>query len=93
MSFSLAASGPTCLQQTDECLSQPCLHGGTCRDRHADYECMCVTGYHGKRCEQNIDDCASHPCANGQCVDGVNRFVMLKNIEKRLFECAQSTLL
>ena len=34
----------------DECQSSPCLHGGTCHDGIAAYNCVCPHGYHGDTC-------------------------------------------
>ena len=34
----------------DECLSNPCSNGGTCKDRVNGYDCSCVPGYTGKDC-------------------------------------------
>ncbi|KAL0625049.1 Sushi, nidogen and EGF-like domain-containing protein 1 [Plecturocebus cupreus] len=39
------------LSEVDECLSQPCLHGGSCQDRVAGYLCHCSAGYEGAHCE------------------------------------------
>lgn len=35
----------------NECLSQPCANGGTCRELIDEYNCMCSTGYTGINCE------------------------------------------
>ena len=35
----------------DECLSTPCLNGGTCTDMVNGYTCGCVPGYTGIHCE------------------------------------------
>ena len=35
----------------DECAgSSPCENGGSCINKHGDYVCDCVIGYHGKNC-------------------------------------------
>jgi hypothetical protein len=48
--------------ETDECVSIPCLNGGTCTDLFNDYNCTCVTGYIGRNCENGtyIQRCFSH---------------------------------
>ena len=30
---------------TDECLSNPCRDGATCKDGYKSYTCICMTGY------------------------------------------------
>ena len=36
----------------DECQTNPCLNGGSCTNKHGDYECTCPAGFTGKNCEQ-----------------------------------------
>lgn len=35
----------------DDCLPNPCQHGGNCTDEINDYNCTCAAGYTGKDCE------------------------------------------
>ncbi|XP_048586151.1 polycystic kidney disease protein 1-like 2 isoform X1 [Nematostella vectensis] len=64
-----------CVADGYECLSTPCLNGGTCVDLVASYRCDCIKGFNGTNCQYNIDDCASSPCLNGgTCIDGVSEF-------------------
>uniref|UniRef100_A0A9L0SQI8 Coagulation factor IX n=1 Tax=Equus caballus TaxID=9796 RepID=A0A9L0SQI8_HORSE len=35
----------------DQCESNPCLHGGVCKDDINSYECWCQPGFEGKNCE------------------------------------------
>ena len=35
----------------DECQSNPCLNGGTCRNLENHYMCDCQTGYEGLNCQ------------------------------------------
>eukprot|EP00062_Callorhinchus_milii_P000365 gi/632935107/ref/XP_007887824.1/ PREDICTED: sushi, nidogen and EGF-like domain-containing protein 1 [Callorhinchus milii] len=58
------SKAPVC-EEIDECSSQPCLNGGTCRDGVANFHCDCQRGYTGRFCESETDDCASEPCKNG----------------------------
>nr|4WM0_D Chain D, Coagulation factor IX [Homo sapiens]4WMA_D Chain D, Coagulation factor IX [Homo sapiens]4WMB_D Chain D, Coagulation factor IX [Homo sapiens]4WMI_D Chain D, Coagulation factor IX [Homo sapiens]4WMK_D Chain D, Coagulation factor IX [Homo sapiens]4WN2_D Chain D, Coagulation factor IX [Homo sapiens]4WNH_D Chain D, Coagulation factor IX [Homo sapiens]5F84_B Chain B, Coagulation factor IX [Homo sapiens]5F85_B Chain B, Coagulation factor IX [Homo sapiens]5F86_B Chain B, Coagulation fa len=35
----------------DQCESNPCLNGGSCKDDINSYECWCPFGFEGKNCE------------------------------------------
>lgn len=37
--------------EINECLSQPCLNGGACRDSVGSYHCQCNQGFSGTRCQ------------------------------------------
>ncbi|KAM9615896.1 sushi, nidogen and EGF-like domain-containing protein 1 isoform 9-T9 [Morphnus guianensis] len=58
-------SDPPECDEIDECLSQPCLNGGRCKDRIAEFLCLCEPGYTGHHCELEVDACESAPCRNG----------------------------
>lgn len=65
-------SGEHCEINDDNCISQPCWHGGICIDKVNSFECDCEgTGYDGDICETNIDECLLlDPCTNGAtCFD------------------------
>ena len=61
----------------DECLSKPCLNGGTCHNEVASYSCKCPRGFAGTNCETSklpyhialyrisieITPCERLPCA------------------------------
>ncbi|XP_030623800.1 protein crumbs homolog 2a [Chanos chanos] len=69
--------GQSCELETDECGSQPCLHG-MCHDHLAGFDCTCDAGYTGLTCEVDVDDCVDSPCQNGgTCVDGVNHYTCI----------------
>ena len=40
-----------CVNDTEECDSNPCLNGGTCVEDVVKYQCNCVAGYTGVHCE------------------------------------------
>ncbi|KAF4523249.1 hypothetical protein B566_EDAN006872 [Ephemera danica] len=47
------------------CLSNPCLHGGTCEESaSATWSCRCPTGRLGARCEKSV--CTNSPCEGGE---------------------------
>uniref|UniRef100_A0AAY4ES26 Sushi, nidogen and EGF-like domain-containing protein 1 n=1 Tax=Denticeps clupeoides TaxID=299321 RepID=A0AAY4ES26_9TELE len=58
-------SQPPVCEELNECLSQPCLNGGSCRDRVASFLCECEEGFGGPRCQTAQDACVSNPCLNG----------------------------
>ncbi|XP_070607244.1 coagulation factor X [Erythrolamprus reginae] len=49
----------------DQCLSNPCHYGGTCKDGIGSYTCTCLAGYEGKNCEHVIQK--SCRLDNGDC--------------------------
>lgn len=38
------------ITDANECVSNPCLNGGTCEDLINEYKCVCVAGYQGTSC-------------------------------------------
>lgn len=48
----------------DECLSNPCQHGGVCVDAVAGYQCQCPDSWHGAQCQLPADQCLHSPCLN-----------------------------
>lgn len=78
------------LPPTDDCESQPCEHGGRCKDQLGGFLCDCSgTGFTGDYCENNIDECSSSPCENGgECNDKINDYqVRLTVLEKIINTC------
>lgn len=66
--------GEACETDTDDCVSQPCVHG-SCEDRLGGFECRCLLGYAGPLCDVDVDDCAHHACEHGgTCEDGLHRY-------------------
>ena len=53
----------------DECLSSPCLNGGSCLESSVSaavnidaFECICSVGWGGEFCHTDINECSSAPC-------------------------------
>ncbi|XP_041696619.1 sushi, nidogen and EGF-like domain-containing protein 1 isoform X1 [Coregonus clupeaformis] len=68
-----AWSQPPVCQDVDECLSEPCKHGGTCEDQPGSYSCHCQQGFMGQDCEIEKDRCESNPCLNGGVCRGYRK--------------------
>ena len=52
-------TGESCGVDSDECVSAPCLNGGTCTDEVAAFVCTCVDGWVGVTdCNTSVDPCA-----------------------------------
>ncbi|XP_054916683.1 sushi, nidogen and EGF-like domain-containing protein 1 isoform X1 [Poeciliopsis prolifica] len=63
-------SQPPVCKEINECLSQPCLNGGSCQNKIGSYKCVCKDGFSGKRCQIDTNECLSEPCMNkGTCED------------------------
>uniref|UniRef100_A0A8B9IB86 Sushi, nidogen and EGF like domains 1 n=1 Tax=Anser brachyrhynchus TaxID=132585 RepID=A0A8B9IB86_9AVES len=56
--------------EVDECQSEPCKNGGTCRDLPGSFVCFCPEGFVGIQCEEEVDACESGPCQNGGECEG-----------------------
>ncbi|XP_072941689.1 fat-like cadherin-related tumor suppressor homolog isoform X2 [Epargyreus clarus] len=72
-----ARVAPACppLPAPGACAAQPCLHGGSCRELPAGYECLCHARFLGRHCEVDTDPCASQPCLHGgYCAAEGSRF-------------------
>jgi hypothetical protein len=76
------SSGGTCVPDTNECDTAPCVASATCNDPSSaanNVVCTCPTGFSGDGKKTgtgctNIDDCVGNPCGAGlgTCVDGIN---------------------
>ncbi|XP_053403600.1 neurogenic locus protein delta-like [Mercenaria mercenaria] len=61
----------------DECLSSPCLNGGSCENGNMSYSCQCLGKWSGTNCEIDLeyDACIDKPCLNnGTCKDLLEGF-------------------
>jgi len=56
----------------NNCSSNPCLNGGTCRDVVNGFECDCAQDFTGNTCEnRTVSFCNPNPCKNGAtCTSG-----------------------
>ena len=52
-------------EEVDECLSDPCQNGATCRNRVGEYVCDCDVDFVGVNCQLSEDSCDSMPCQHG----------------------------
>uniref|UniRef100_A0A3Q4G460 Crumbs cell polarity complex component 2 n=1 Tax=Neolamprologus brichardi TaxID=32507 RepID=A0A3Q4G460_NEOBR len=79
--------GDQCEMDTDDCASQPCVHG-SCKDYLAGFQCHCHLGYAGTLCDEDIDECEHHNCEHGgTCQDGPNMYTCICPKEYRGPHC------
>ena len=65
----------TCSFDINECLSDPCLNDGRCKNEIGRYVCECEYGFNGTNCEKPVASCADKPCLNnGDCRQIGNRY-------------------
>lgn len=91
-------SGAHCEVNINDCESNPCLNGGSCKDEINSFRCFCVPGFVGELCQVNVDDCLMKPCANGGiCTDRINDYMCScpagfagKDCSINLDDCASS---
>ncbi|CAH2315845.1 crumbs homolog 2 isoform X5 [Pelobates cultripes] len=71
-------TGDNCVNEIDECESEPCQNSGSCIDFIDRFSCHCAPGYTGLVCSIDIDECEDSPCENGAtCVDVVNDYLCI----------------
>ncbi|XP_029460529.1 coagulation factor VII [Rhinatrema bivittatum] len=51
----------------DQCASNPCQNGGTCRDAFQSYVCQCAEDYEGRNCEIALNSTLKCLYDNGNC--------------------------
>ncbi|XP_033033067.1 coagulation factor VII isoform X1 [Trachypithecus francoisi] len=51
----------------DQCASNPCQNGGSCKDQLQSYICFCLPSFEGRNCEKNKDDQLICVNENGGC--------------------------
>uniref|UniRef100_A0A3Q3W0B5 Cubilin n=1 Tax=Mola mola TaxID=94237 RepID=A0A3Q3W0B5_MOLML len=52
--------GPICDQNINECLSNPCLNGGTCTDGVNGFTCTCTAQWTGPLCQTQQQECGGY---------------------------------
>ena len=70
-------TGPLCEQSTDNCISNPCVHGH-CTNSPGGFQCVCELGYRGEQCEFEVDMCENNNCSKGAtCLKGFQSYACL----------------
>lgn len=70
----------------DECASNPCKNGGTCRDLFNGYLCHCPPEWEGPLCDKDVNECAKFAgtdlgCQNGAtCINTPGSYEYVKKL-------------
>ena len=65
----------TRVSDTDECYSNPCSHGATCRNTVGGFTCECAPGWTGPLCQTDDNECSRGLCLNGaRCENTIGSF-------------------
>ncbi|CAK8682879.1 unnamed protein product [Clavelina lepadiformis] len=54
----------------DDCVTNPCQHGGTCIDLYNSYLCQCVSQWEGPTCASDVNECSSFASVGWGCQNG-----------------------
>ncbi|XP_062902207.1 sushi, nidogen and EGF-like domain-containing protein 1 isoform X1 [Mobula hypostoma] len=65
------SEAPIC-EEINECSSQPCLNGGTCKDEINSFVCECQKAFAGTLCESAVNPCRLNPCGTRGFCRSVN---------------------
>nr|XP_045603724.1 putative neural-cadherin 2 isoform X2 [Procambarus clarkii]XP_045603725.1 putative neural-cadherin 2 isoform X2 [Procambarus clarkii] len=68
--------GHSC-QDVDECVFQPCLHGGTCYNLTPGYHCLCAPAHTGDNCEWSKLPPDSHPLTAPMAIAALTLSVLI----------------
>ncbi|XP_026469731.1 protein jagged-1b [Ctenocephalides felis] len=91
--------GPNCETNIDDCVGNPCEHGGSCIDLVDGFRCECPSEWTGEHCETDVDECLSSPCANAvscsnthggfhcTCAPGWGGALCARNIDDCVGQC------
>ncbi|XP_065427545.1 protein jagged-2-like [Chrysemys picta bellii] len=58
--------GRDCERGLDECLPEPCAHGGTCHPLPDGFSCTCPPQWTGKTCQLDANECEREPCVHAR---------------------------
>ncbi|XP_069186784.1 putative neural-cadherin 2 [Procambarus clarkii] len=64
-------------QDVDECVFQPCLHGGTCYNLTPGYHCLCAPAHTGDNCEWSKLPPDSHPLTAPMAIAALTLSVLI----------------
>lgn len=78
VNINLTVMAHFCCLDVNECSSNPCKNGGSCKDGVNQYSCSCMAGYTG------------HMCQTGKCC--ILRCMQYANIFKSRQYCLKSQL-
>lgn len=56
---------------SDNCTSNPCLHGGTCTNTFGGYTCQCLDTWTGSNCEEDVNECTAFANTDLGCQNSI----------------------